>query len=322
MAATNRPDVLDAALLRPGRFDRRVVVDLPEAAARRAILEVHTKHIPLASEVDLAQIAATTAGFSGADLANLANEAALSASRRHADQITRNDFSIAFDKIVLGDPRETNLRPVEKQRVAIHESGHAVLAWATPEAEPLRRVSILPRGMSLGATQQTPSEDRHLHTRSELDARLFVLLGGYAAERAVLGDVSTGAEHDLREATRLASNMVAHYGMSDQLGPVYYDVHEQHAFLGQRIATDSGTSDATIHIIECEARKLLGHALTSAIAAVTQHRGQLDRLVTALLEHETLEREDLDAVLGQPSRSSDVVPIDGLLPPTTNPARA
>jgi len=310
MAATNRPDVLDAALLRPGRFDRRVVVDLPEAAARRAILEVHTKDKPLAATTDLAEVAAATPGFSGADLANLANEAALGASRRGAETITRDDFNAAYDKIVLGDPRETKLRPVEKQRVAVHESGHALLAWATPEAEPLHRVSILPRGLALGATQQVPPEDRHLHTRPELDARLFVLLGGYAAERLALGDISTGAEHDLREATRLASKMVAHYGMSTKLGPVYYEVQEEHAFLGQRIATDSGTSDATIHQIEREARDVLANALARASAVIAQHRDRLDKLVAALLAHETLEHDELDAVLGPPIRPHEGVPVE------------
>ncbi|HTR51219.1 MAG TPA: ATP-dependent zinc metalloprotease FtsH [Kofleriaceae bacterium] len=318
MAATNRPDVLDAALLRPGRFDRRVVVDLPESSARAAILALHTAHKPLAPDVSLDQIAAATAGFAGADLANLANEAALSASRRRADQIARDDFDAAYDKIVLGDPREGKLRDAEKRRVAVHESGHALLAWAIPEAEALRRVSILPRGMALGATQQVAPEDRHLHTRAELDARLYVLLGGYAAERAVLGDVSTGAEHDLREATRLASKMVANFGMSEVLGPVHYDVHEEHPFLGQRIATDSGTSDATIHAIEDEARQLLARALAQASVAISAHRGVLDRLVASLLERETLEQRELAEVLGpRPAIEPGAVPVEAPLPPTT-----
>jgi cell division protease FtsH len=321
LAATNRPDVLDAALLRPGRFDRRVVIDLPEAAARRAILAVHTKGKPLAADVDLDQVAATTAGFSGADLANLTNEAALSATRRHAQAISRDDFSAAYDKLVLGDPREGKLRPVEKKRVAVHESGHAVLAWATPEAEPLSRVSILPRGMALGATQQVPPEDRHLHTRTELEARLIVLLGGYAAEQTVLGETSTGAENDLGEATRLASNMVAHYGMSEALGPVRYELHEQHAFLGQRIATGSGTSDATVHVIETEAQKLLGRALAAATQVISTHRARLDRLSTALLERETLEREQLEELLGPRAPIPDVVPIQAPIP-TTKTARS
>ena len=319
MAATNRPDVLDAALLRPGRFDRRVVVDLPEAAARRSILELHTAHKPLATDVDLGAIAAATAGFSGADLANLANEAALSATRRRADKLDRVDFDAAYDKIVLGDPREAKLRDPEKRRVAVHESGHALLAWSTPEAEPLRRVSILPRGLALGATQQMAPEDRHLHTRAELEARLFVLLGGYASERIVLGDVSTGAENDLREATRLASKMVAHYGMSDALGPVHYEVHEDHPFLGQRLATDGGTSDATVHTIEDEARKLLARALAQATARIGAYRAELDRLVGSLLEHETLEQREIAQVLGpRPAEQPGAVPIEAPVPPTAS----
>jgi len=314
IAATNRPDVLDAALLRPGRFDRRVVIDLPEAGARKAILGVHTRGKPLAADVDLEQVAATTPGFAGADLANLANEAALAATRRRAAAITRADFSAAYDKLVLGDPREGKLRPVEKKRVAVHESGHAVIAWATPEAEPLHRVSILPRGMALGATQQIAPEDRHLHTRAELDARLLVLLGGYAAEQVVLGEISTGAENDLGEATRLASKMVAHYGMSAALGPVRYDIREEHAFLGQRIATESGTSDATVHAIETEARALLARALATATAALTAHRAELDRLAAALLQDETLERDRLDELLGPRTAPPDVLPIQAPVP--------
>jgi len=316
IASTNRPDVLDAALLRPGRFDRRVVVDLPEAAARAAILALHTRGKPLAPDVDLTQVAAMTAGFSGADLANLANEAALSATRRRADAIAREDFSSAFDKIVLGDPREAKLRSAEKKRVAVHESGHAVLAWASPEAEPLRRVSILPRGMALGATQQVPPEDRHLHTRRELEARLRVLLGGYAAEQLVLGDISTGAEHDLKEAMRLASKMVAHFGMSDRIGPAYYEVDIEHPFLGARIGADRATSDATVHSIEEEARQFLERALEQARDALAAHRTRLDGLTTALLESETLESDELVAVLGPRVSGSDVVPVDAAVPPT------
>jgi cell division protease FtsH len=299
LAATNRPDVLDPALLRPGRFDRRVVVGLPELAARRDILAVHAKGKPIDADVELQALAEMTPGFSGADLANLVNEAALHATRRRAESIARRDFAAAYDKIVLGDPREAKLTPAEKQRVAVHEAGHALLAWTTPEAEPLRRVSILPRGMALGATQLMPSEDRHILTRTELQARLIVLLGGYAAERTVLRDVSSGAENDLREATKLATKMVAHYGMSEELGPVHYEFQEEHAFLGHRIATESGTSDATIHAIEHEVQNLLGRAVTSAESGIDAHRVELDLLSAALLERETLEREDLDQLLGR-----------------------
>jgi cell division protease FtsH len=308
VAATNRPDVLDPALLRPGRFDRRVVVDLPELAARRAILGVHVRHKPLADDVELDDLAAATPGFSGADLANLVNEAALHATRRAADAITRDDFTAAYDKIVLGDPREGRLTPTERRRVATHEAGHALVAWATPDAQPLRRVSILPRGLSLGATEQTAAEDRHLATRTELEARLAVLLGGYASEARVLGQPSTGSERDLREATGLASQMVAHYGMSDALGPVYYEHQEAHAFLGNRIATGSGPSDATVHAIEREARAVLDHARRQADALVQAHRDALERLIGRLLEEETLERAALTTLLGpRPTATLDPV---------------
>jgi cell division protease FtsH len=303
MAATNRPDVLDPALLRPGRFDRRVVVDRPELEARRAILNVHVKGKPLAADVDLDALARNTPGFSGADLANLTNEAALSATRRGADSIEASDFRAAYDKIVLGDLRESKLDPKEKRRVAIHEAGHAIVTHGSPHAEPLHRVSIIPRGMALGVTQQTPAADRHIMTQPELEARLQVLMGGYAAERVVLGDVSTGAENDLKEATKLATKMVANYGMSKKLGAVYYDHEAEHAFLGHRVATESGTSDATTFAIEAEARETLTAALAGATSAIERQRTQLDALVNALVEHESLEQKDLVSLLG-PSRQA------------------
>jgi cell division protease FtsH len=312
LAATNRPDVLDPALLRPGRFDRRVLVDLPELNARRAILGVHTKDKPLAPDVDLARLAEQTVGFSGADLANLANEAALSAVRRRSERITSQDFIAAYDKIVLGDPREGKLSETEKRRVAVHEAGHTLISWVTPEAEPARRVSILPRGRALGATHQLPSEDRHLHTRAELMARLQVLLGGYAAEQAILGDISTGAEQDLREATRIAKRMVARYGMSEDIGPVYFEHEEEHAFLGQRIASDSGTSDATVYRIESEARLLLREMLARARATIEVHRDSLERLVDALLGRETLEHGDLVELLGEPTTARVAIPVESV----------
>jgi cell division protease FtsH len=298
IAATNRPDVLDPALLRPGRFDRRILVDRPELAARKAILGVHAKGKPLAADVDLQIVAQNTPGFSGADLANLVNEAALSATRKGRETIAADDFAEAFDKIVLGDPREAKLDPKEKRRVAVHESGHAVVARFSPEAEPLHRVTIIPRGMALGATQQSPGADRHLMAQAELESRLRVLMGGYASERLILGSISTGAENDLKEATRLASHMMAHYGMSERLGPVYYDHEAEHPFLGQRIGTESGTSSSTITVIEEEARRVLARALEEATAMLTARRGELDRLIVALLEHETLERDDLAVILG------------------------
>jgi cell division protease FtsH len=302
IAATNRPDVLDPALLRPGRFDRRILVDRPELAARKAILGVHVRGKPLAPDVDLQTVAENTPGFSGADLANLVNEAALSATRKGRDSIAADDFGEAFDKIVLGDPREAKLDVKEKKRVAIHEGGHAIVARFSPDAEPLHRVTIIPRGMALGATQQSPGADRHLMAQSELESRVRVLMGGYAAERLVLGSISTGAESDLKEATRLASRMVAHFGMSERLGPVYYDHEEEHPFLGQRLGMAGGTSPATVTAIEEEARRILSHALGEATELLERRRPDLDRLVAALLEQESLERDDLARILGPDAR--------------------
>ena len=296
LAATNRPDVLDTALLRPGRFDRRVVIDRPENKARQSILRLYTKDKPLAPDVALDDLAASTPGFSGADLANLCNEAALTATRRGADAIDASDFASAMDKIVLGDPRETLLDPEERRRVAVHESGHATVARFTPAAEPLRRVSILPRGFALGATQQTEAPDRHLVTQQELEAKLAVLMGGYAAESRILGSVSSGSENDLRVATDLAFKMVAHYGMSPRVGPVFHEQRLDHPFLGQRLATESPVSEATSTTIEEEARRVLVAALEIATLRSTV-TGALERLVAALLAQETLEKSSLDELL-------------------------
>ena len=303
LAATNRPDVLDPALLRPGRFDRRVMVDRPELPARLAILKVHTRNIPLHDTVDLHSVAENTPGFSGADLANLANEAALHATRTGAETVRPEDFTAAYDKIVLGDPREAKLDPDEKRRVAIHESGHAIVAHFSEAAEPLHRVTIIPRGMALGVTQQTPAADRHIMTQKQLESRLQVLMGGYAAERVILGDISTGAENDLKEATKIASKMVAHFGMSERFGPVYYEHGAEHPFLGQRIATDGGASDATTHAIESETRKMLGQSLERAKQLIEENREVFQHLVDRLLTDETVEKEGLIALLG-PARAA------------------
>jgi cell division protease FtsH len=304
LAATNRPDVLDPALLRPGRFDRRVIIDRPASTARLAILQVHTRGKPLGGDVNLADLASNTPGFSGADLANLVNEAALSATRRGANAIEEVDFSAAFDKVVLGDPREARLTADEKRRVATHESGHAIVAHFTAHAEPLRRVTILPRGMALGLTQQSLLEDRHLATQPEIEAKLSVLLGGYAAEDLIYENQSSGSENDLKEATELAYKMVAHYGMSDAVGPVYHDHHTEHPFLGQRLASEGGVSDATVHSIETEARRILNVALEHAKAKIREHMDALERLVAALLEQESVERVALVQLLGEPAQPS------------------
>ncbi|MEZ4224237.1 MAG: ATP-dependent zinc metalloprotease FtsH [Polyangiaceae bacterium] len=298
LAATNRPDVLDSALLRPGRFDRRVIIDRPELAAREAILRVHTRDKPLGKDAELGELAKMTPGFSGADLANLVNEAALNATRRGAETIDGADFRGAFDKVVLGDPRETTLDAEEKHRVAVHEAGHAVVAHFSPHAEPLQRVSIIPRGMALGVTQQTPAGERHIMTQEELESRLRVLMGGYAAESEALGGISSGAANDLQKATEMAFKMVAHFGMSERIGPVYHEHKTEHPFLGQVLATEGGTSDATVHLIEQETREFLARAVEGAKRVVRQHRDVLERLVDALVTHETLEKDRLLEILG------------------------
>jgi cell division protease FtsH len=312
LAATNRPDVLDPALLRPGRFDRRVIVDRPELGARKAILAVHTRGKPLSDDVELDTVARNTPGFSGADLANLVNEAALSATRRGTDAIEAADFTAAYDKIVLGDPRETKLDPMEKQRVAVHEAGHAVVAHFSLHAEPLHRVTIIPRGMALGVTQQTPSADKHIMTRAELESRLRVLMGGYAAERVVLGDMSSGAANDLQKATDIAFKMVAHFGMSDRVGPVYHEHKTEHPFLGQMLATEGGTSDATVHVIEQETRRMLAEAVEEAAELVSDKRSLLEGLVARLMETETVDRAELEELLGPSVTAPGALPAEPL----------
>jgi cell division protease FtsH len=299
LAATNRPDVLDSALLRPGRFDRRVLVDRPERAARRAILEVHSRHKPIAPDVDLDALAAGTPGFSGADLANLVNEAAILATRRGAETITAADFAAAEDKVEVGDPRETPLSPGEKQRIAVHEAGHTLVAHVSGGEQKVRRVTIIPRGMTLGSTRQLPGEDKHVATRSELASRLRVLLGGFAAEQAVLGESSSGAENDLRQATEIAYDMVAHYGMSDSVGPVFHEHRTEHPFLGQRLASDASLGAATMNLIDAEVQRALASAAAEARALVQKHRAQLDRLVAALLERETVEQREIEELLAE-----------------------
>lgn len=312
IAATNRPDVLDQALLRPGRFDRRVTVDRPELKARKAILKVHTRDKPLASDVDLGALASDTPGFSGADLSNLANEAALHATRRDADEITEADFRAAYDKIVLGDVRDSKLDPEEKRRVALHEAGHAIVAHFSAYAEPLRRVTIIPRGMALGVTQQSPAAERHMMTRPELEARLRVLMGGYAAEKNQLGDTSSGAENDLKRASEIAFSMVAHWGMSDAIGPVYYEHRTEHPFLGQRMATDGGTSDATVHAIEKESRALLIRAAQEAEKIIVEHLNTLCALRDYLLDKESIEAAELRNLLGPSVKAHGVGEADSL----------
>lgn len=296
LAATNRPDVLDPALLRPGRFDRKVVLELPQRKARVEILQVHTRDKPVADDVDLDEVAATTVGFSGADLANIVNEAALSAARNGRDTITREDFLSARDKVIMGAPRSDLLNPSERERIACHESGHAVAAWFAEHSDPLEKISIVPRGRALGMTEQVPEEDRHNINEDYLRSRLMILMSGRCAEKLRFDSYSTGAADDLKQATRLAYRMVTQWGMADELGPVGYSVAEEHPFLGRDLAEPREFGEDTAKLIDSQVRQCLSRAEEESLALLGSHRRELDALVGALLDKETLARSDIETL--------------------------
>lgn len=299
LAATNRPDVLDPALLRPGRFDRKITMELPQQGARERILEVHTRNMPLAGDVDLLELAKMTVGFSGAELANFANEAALQAARSGAEKVARAHFNAAHDKIMMGSERRDMLSPVERQRTAVHESGHALIALLLPESDPLRQVSIIPRGRALGVTEQLPAEDRHNYPEPYLKTRLAVMLGGRCAEKLQLGSISSGAANDLEQATRLAKLMVTQWGMSDVIGPVHFRSGSEHPFLGYEITQEKDFSEATAQKIDEEVRRIIAEAEALTLKTLTDNRAALERLVERLLEVETLDRAAIDALVGE-----------------------
>ncbi|MGM0633473.1 MAG: ATP-dependent zinc metalloprotease FtsH, partial [Pseudomonadota bacterium] len=298
LAATNRPDVLDPALLRPGRFDRKVTLELPQQSARKEILSVHLRKVPLQDDVDVEELARMTVGFSGADLANLVNEAALLAARRQSEQVARQDFTGAHDRIVMGSERRDLLNPKERRRTAIHESGHAIAALMSPEADPVHQVTIIPRGRALGVTEQLPAEDRYNYTEDYLATRLTVLMGGRCAEQLVLGETSSGAGSDLEQATRLARMMVAQWGMSEALGPVHFSLGDEHPFLGYELTQTRDYSEASARQIDEEVKRIVAGAEQRCRDLLTAHRDSLDRLVEALLERETLDRRAIDQLLG------------------------
>lgn len=297
LAATNRPDVLDPALLRPGRFDRKVILELPQLKAREDILNVHTRKVPLADDVELKEIARMTVGFSGADLANLVNEAALLTARHNGDKVSREDFNKAHDKIIMGSERKDLLNPSERKRTAIHESGHAILAIVLPESDPLRQVSIIPRGRALGATEQLPEEDRHNYAQPYIETRLAVMLGGRCAEKIMLGNISSGAANDLEQATHLAKMMVTQWGMSDVIGPVHFHVGTEHPFLGYELTQEKDFSEDTAKKIDEEVHRIIEQAEQQAIHALTENRAAMQVLVDALLTHETLDKHTIDQLL-------------------------
>ncbi|MFZ5998512.1 MAG: ATP-dependent zinc metalloprotease FtsH [Nitrospirota bacterium] len=297
MAATNRPDVLDPALLRPGRFDRHIVIDRPGWKERKAILEVHTRNKRLADDVNLEIIARGTPGMTGADLENLANEAALIAIRKRKDKIYMEDFEEARDIILMGAVKEEPMSDLEKKITAYHEAGHALVALELPNTDPIHKVSIIPRGMAMGVTQLLPEEDRHYYPQSYLINKLSVALAGRVAERLVFNDLSTGAQNDLKEATALAEKMVAQWGMSDKVGPVSMGRGEEHPFLGRELAQPKRYSEEMAWLMDQEIRRILHEAETKAVEVLQHNRYPLEQLAEALIREEVLDRESIDRII-------------------------
>ncbi|MBI5758173.1 MAG: ATP-dependent zinc metalloprotease FtsH, partial [Planctomycetales bacterium] len=298
LAATNRPDVLDPALLRPGRFDRHVTIDRPTKAGRLGVLKVHTRKVPLSDTVDLEMIAAGTIGFSGADLKNLVNEAALEAARLGKNAVDRHDFDYARDKVLMGAKREEILNEHEKEMTAYHEAGHALLAWLLPETDTVFKVTIIPRGRALGVTQLVPEEERYSVGEKRLHDQLVMMLGGRAAEKMIFNEYTAGAEDDLKRATQLARRMVGHWGMSEVIGPVAFRQGEEHPFLGKEIHEMREFSEETARIIDQEVQRFLIDAADRATKMLTTSREKLDQIAKGLLEKEMLDQDDIRAILG------------------------
>jgi cell division protease FtsH len=289
IASTNRPDVLDPALLRPGRFDRRVVVSRPDVRGREGILKVHTRKIPLGEDVDISVIARGTPGFTGADLANLVNEAALNAARYNKKVVAMSDFELAKDKVLMGAERKSMVISNEEKRVtAFHEAGHTLVGLKVPNADPVHKVTIIPRGMALGVTQQLPEGDRHNYTKEYLLGQISILMGGRIAEETFLGNITTGASNDIEKATELARAMVCEYGMSE-LGPLTFGKKEEQIFLGREIAQHRDFSEETAIRIDSEVRKIVTEQYERATKIISENRDTMVRLAEALLEHESLD---------------------------------
>jgi cell division protease FtsH len=303
LAATNRPDVLDPALLRPGRFDRHVTLELPDLDARVKVLQVHTRKVPLAPDVDLKRVAAGTPGFSGADLRNLVNEAAMAAAREAKRAVEPHHFDEMRDRILMGTVRTMAIHDEERHRLAVHEVGHTAAAYYLPNADRPYKVTIIPRGRSLGSTQQLPEEDRHTLTKEYLCDRLAVMLAGRAAEKAFLDSISSGADDDIRTATQLARAMVARWGMSEEVGPVDVRESDEHPFLGREIAQPRTVSEATAQAVDAAVRRLLTEAEQRAETVLTSHRTAVECLITSLEHNETLDRASIDQCLAPDERA-------------------
>jgi cell division protease FtsH len=302
IGATNQPDVLDKALLRPGRFDRRVVVNLPDKNGREAILKVHTRAVPLASDVALVEVAAATPGLAGADLRNLVNEAALLAARRNQNQVRQQDFFDALEKIVLGPERALVLTHADRERIAYHEGGHAILGLVVAGADPVHRVSIVPRGQALGVTYQRPDSDRYNYPEAYLRARIIGMLGGRAAEEIVFGTKTTGAQNDIEQASALARDMVTRWGMSDRLGMVQLAPRENpYLTTLEEFPAGRSFSESTAATVDAEVHRIISESHEEALRLLRQHRRELDALAAALLDRETVDEQDILAVTGLPA---------------------
>ena len=297
LAATNRPDVLDPALLRPGRFDRHVVIERPDWRDREQILKVHTRNIKLENDVNLAVIARGTPGMTGADLESLVNEAAILAARENASAVSMSHFETAKDKILMGGERKMFISGQEKRITAYHESGHALVAKLLPGTDPVHKVTIIPHGMALGVTQQLPEDDRYHYPKAYLENRLSVALGGRVAERLIFNDVSTGAQNDLKVVTELAEKMVCQWGMSDRIGAITFGRGEEHPFLGRKLAEEKSFSEKTAWLIDQEMGRIISEAERRATELVSANRAKLDALAAALLEEETLDGKRVEEIM-------------------------
>jgi len=324
LAATNRPDVLDPALLRPGRFDRHVTVDRPNQKARLALFKVHTRTVPLAPDVDLERQASGTVGLTGADIRNLVNEAALWATRNDKDAVGADDFDYARDKVLMGPKREELLTGREKKMTAYHEAGHALAAWLLPGVDKLHKVTIIPRGRALGVTQLVPEEDRMNIGESDLNNRLAFILAGRAAEKLVFGEYSAGAENDLQQATRIARKMVSYWGMSERVGPVACHGSNEHPFLGRDVYEQREFGEHTAQIVDEEVSRLLAEAAVRASALLAEQRSKLDLLAGELEAREMLDDTEVVEIIGPatPRSGGDTATTQTAAsntPPTSSP---
>ncbi|MBU1164430.1 ATP-dependent zinc metalloprotease FtsH [Patescibacteria group bacterium] len=303
IAATNRPDVLDAALLRPGRFDRRVVLDFPDIADREAILKVHAKNKPIVKEVDLRKIAARTPGFTGADLANLLNEAAILTARKDKKQVDETAILESIEKVMLGPERKSHiLNEQERKITAYHEAGHALVAHELPNADPVHKVSIVSRGRAAGYTLKLPTEDKHLHTRAEFIDDLAVFLAGHTTEKEIFGDISTGASNDLKQATRLARRLIMEYGMSENLVPRTFGEKEELIFLGREIHEQRDYSEKVAEVIDEEISHLISEARKTALNIIKKKKTKLEEIVKILLEKEAIEKDEFEKIFGKKTK--------------------